>query len=281
MTILQSITLGIIQGLTEFLPVSSSGHLIFIPKLFGWADQGIGFDVVMHLGTLLAVVVYFREKLWMIFCGFLGIKIKKFSDFPSASARDEGGFRISDFRRLAWLLILSIIPAGIIGLLFGDAIEQNLRIPEVIAIGFIFWGLVLWFADTYGKKENGLEKLNWKNALFIGCVQAIALIPGTSRSGITMTAGLFSKLDKKSTAEFSFLMSVPIIFLAGMTNVFEMFKNGLGDLSLSVLATGFIASMLSGFFAIWGLMKIIQKWSFRPFVVYRIVVGLAILFFLI
>jgi undecaprenyl-diphosphatase len=269
MSITQSIILGIIQGLTEFLPVSSSGHLIFVPKLFGWTDQGISFDVVMHLGTLFAVVVYFRVKLWAMIKAFFS---KKQSRISSSELQNN--------YKLAWLIILSIIPAGLIGLFFGDVIEHKLRMSEVIAIGFIFWGIILWTADRYGKKEHNLEKLNWKNALFIGCAQAIALIPGTSRSGITMTAGLFSKLDKKSSAEFSFLMSVPIIFLAGMANVVDMVQNGLGDLTISVLIVGFISSMLSGLIAIWGLMKIIQKWSFRPFVVYRIVLGLLILFFL-
>lgn len=270
MTIPQSFFLGIIQGLTEFLPISSSGHLIFVPVLFGWADQGIGFDVVLHLGTLLAVVVYFRDKLWAMVRAFFSKKQLRITDY-----------QLQNNYKLAWLIILSIIPAGLIGFFFGDAIENNLRMPEVIAVGFIFWGIVLWLADRFGKKEYGLEKLNWKNALFIGCAQAVALIPGTSRSGITMTAGLFSKLDKKSSAEFSFLMSVPIIFLAGMANVVDMIQEGLGDLTVSILLIGFISSMLSGFLAIWGLMKIIQKWSFTPFVVYRVVLGILILVYLV
>lgn len=268
MSLLQSIILGIIQGLTEFLPVSSSGHLIFVPKLFGWGDQGIAFDVMMHLGTLVAVVVYFRVKLWLIIKAFFTRKLL------------VTNYQLQNNRKLGWLLILSIVPAGAIGFLFGDIIENSLRMPSVIAFNFIFWGIILWIADRYGKKTDSLEKLNWKKALVIGCAQAVALIPGTSRSGITMTAGLFSKLDKKSTADFSFLMSVPVIFFAGMVNIFELIQNGLGDLSFSVLIVGFFSAMLSGFVAIWGLMKIIQKWSFTPFVVYRIVVGILILLLL-
>ncbi|MBT6819580.1 MAG: undecaprenyl-diphosphate phosphatase, partial [Candidatus Magasanikbacteria bacterium] len=172
-----------------------------------------------------------------------------------------------------------------IGLLFGDWIENNLRSSLVIGVGLIFWGLVLYFAEMYQKKkisgQQTIEQVGWKKALFIGCAQAIALIPGTSRSGITMTAGLFSKLDKKLAAEFSFLMSVPIIVLAGGLNLLELIQKGLGDLNLSVLVVGFVAAAVSGFIAIAGLMKIIQKWSFKPFVIYRIVVGILILIFFI
>ena len=277
MTVLQSIVLGIVQGLTEFLPISSSGHLVFIPKIFGWVDQGIGFDVMVHLGSLLAVIIYFRKLLWKILKSFF---IKN-EPLPNPPLRGEG----TNYRRLGWLIILTIIPAGVVGLLFGDWIETNLRSSMVIGIGLIFWGLVLYIAERYQCRSQitdhrSLKNIGWRNALFIGCAQAIALIPGTSRSGITMTAGLFSKLDKKSAAEFSFLMSVPIIMLAGGLNLLELIQKGLGDLNLVVLVAGFVAAAVSGFVAIAGLMKIIQKWSFKPFVLYRIVVGIIILFFL-
>jgi undecaprenyl-diphosphatase len=267
MDIIQALVLGVIQGITEFLPISSSGHLVFVPKIFGWADQGLGFDVIVHLGSLVAVVIYFRKKIWQMFQAFFSSKEELKTD-----------------RKLAWLIILSIIPAGVIGLLFNDVIETNLRSTEVIAFGLIFWGVILWLADKYSQKNLNTKKLEhttWKQSLFIGCVQAVALIPGTSRSGITMTAGLFSKFDKKSAAEFSFLMSVPIIFLAGMKKTLELFTTGLGDLSSLVLGVGFVSAAISGFVAISGLMKIIQKYSFKPFVIYRIVVGVLILVFLV
>ena len=271
MTILQSVVLGIIQGLTEFLPISSSGHLVFVPKIFGWVDQGLSFDVIVHLGSLVAVLIYFRKILFKIIIGFFSFK----TNDPE----------LQNSKKLGWLIILTIIPAGIIGLLFGDWIENNLRSSLVIGVGLIFWGLVLYFAEMYQKKkisgQQTIEQVGWKKALFIGCAQAIALIPGTSRSGITMTAGLFSKLDKKSAAEFSFLMSVPIIVLAGGLNLLELIQKGLGDLNLTVLFAGFVAAAMSGFIAITGLMKIIQKWSFKPFVIYRIVVGILILIFFI
>ena len=260
MGILQAGVLGIIQGLTEFLPVSSSGHLIFLPKLFGWADQGLAFDAVIHLGTLVAVLWYFRKKF---------TKIVK-------------GTEDTEDRKLGLLVLLSIIPAGIVGLLFGDWIGINLRSTGVIAFGMIFWGIILYFSEIINHKSKirNLEAVGWKRALFIGCAQAVALIPGTSRSGITMTAGLFSKLDKKSAAEFSFLMSAPIIALAGLKSLFDMWQSGWGGLDWDVLLIGLVAAALSGLLAIWGLLKILQKWSFKPFVAYRIIVGILIIWLL-
>lgn len=260
----QAIILGLIQGITEFLPISSSGHLIFVPKLFGWSDQGLAFDVVVHLGTLLAVMVFFWKKIKKVCSGFC----------PTNTTQ----------RKLLQMLLVSIIPAGIVGFLWGDAIEQTLRSPLVIGVGLIVWGVVLGIADWYGRtrsEKKDMNSMSWKDALFISCAQAVALIPGTSRSGITMTAGLFSKLDKKSAAEFSFLMSIPVIAIAGALKMIELFQSGFAGVSISVLSAGFIASALSGFVAIAGLMKIIQKWSFMPFVVYRVVVGVLILIYLV
>lgn len=265
----QALLLGAIQGLTEFLPISSSGHLIFLPKIFEWGDQGLKFDVVVHLGTLVAVLIYFRVKLWKILKAMF-----------NKDTRIQG---YKNYKTLGWLILLTIIPAGIVGLLFNNWIENNLRAAWIVGVGLIFWGLILGVADKINQKSKvkSLKSIGWKTALFIGCAQAIALIPGTSRSGITMTAGLFSKFNKKSAAEFSFLMSVPIIALAGVLKIVELFKSGLGDLQLSALIIGFISSALAGFIAIWGLMKIIQKWSFMPFVVYRIIVGVLVLLFLV
>lgn len=269
MTYLQAIVLGVIQGLTEFLPVSSSGHLVILPQVFGWADQGLGFDVVVHLGTLVAVVVYFRKMLWSI--------IRALATRDSAAARE---------RRLGGLLVLSIIPAGVAGLL-GDAwIEEHVRSVTVIAWNLIGWGVVLYLADRYyrasianGKQLTETRDLGVKQALSVAFAQALALIPGTSRSGITMTAGLFSGLTKTAAAEFSFLMSVPIIGLAGAKKILDLVSLGLGDLSLGVLAAGFVAAAVSGFVAISGLMVIIRRWSFTPFVVYRVLLGIALLIF--
>jgi undecaprenyl-diphosphatase len=176
--------------------------------------------------------------------------------------------------------MLTIIPTGIIGLRFGDWIEMNTRAVWIVGASLIFWGVVLALADrisTKFKDKKDLESMSWKNALFIGFAQVIALIPGTSRSGITMTAGLFSKLDKKSAAEFSFLMSIPIIALAGFLKILELYQTGSGSLGWVVYGTGFLSAMVSGFFAIWFLMKLIKRWNFLPFAVYRIIVGVIIL----
>ena len=264
MTMFQAIFLGVIQGITEFLPVSSSGHLIFLPTLFGWQDQGIAFDVMVHLGSLVAVVVYFRKKIWQLMQAFFSTDKSKKSD-----------------RLLSWFIIISIIPAGVIGLL----LKSNSRSALVVGISLIFWGLVLGAADLYAKKrkKTGADINNLKlwQIICISFAQAIALIPGTSRSGITMTAGLFSGLTKKAAAEFSFLMSVPIIAAAGILKTKEFIEVGFGDITFGVLFIGCISAAISGWFAIAGLMKIIQKWSFMPFVVYRVIIGVIILVTLI
>lgn len=271
MTILQALILGGIQGITEFLPISSSGHLIFVPHIFGWGDQGLTFDVIVHLGSLIAVVVYFRERLWGIAKAF----------FSSKSQRTTDNGLQSDYK-FAWLILLSIIPALVVGLVF-ELLGVELRSPITVATGLIFWGIVLGMADRYSRRAVSKEQktITWRNALFIGCAQAIALLPGTSRSGITMTAGLFSKFTKKQAAEFSFLMSVPVIAIAGALKVVQFIKAGGETIVYAPLIVGFFAAAISGYIAIWGLMKIIEKWSFMPFVVYRVVVGLLILLTLV
>lgn len=273
MTAFQAIVLGIIQGIGEFLPISSSGHLIFLPKFFGWEDQGLTFDMVAHLGTLLAVIAYFREKLWIL--------------ITSIFTHDK---KHQLERRLIWLIGISTIPAAIVGFFLGDIIETEFRSPSIIGVGLIVWGIVLGLADRYShkvskKKKDTSEKallkdLSWWQVIGMGCAQAIALIPGTSRSGITMTAGLFSGLSRKAASEFSFLMSIPIISLAAGSKLLDIIQDGPNDVSPIMLSLGFVSAAVSGFFAIAILMKIIQKWSFMPFVVYRIVIGALILVFL-
>ncbi|MFA7244644.1 MAG: undecaprenyl-diphosphate phosphatase [Candidatus Magasanikbacteria bacterium] len=270
MTFIQSIVLGIVQGLTEFLPVSSSAHLVFLPRFFAWGEHDIAFDIMLHFGTLFAVVFYFRKKLWQLILAFFNYK-------PDITPE------VKSDKRLAWLIVFSIIPAGIVGFFFSDLIENTFRSSTFMAFNLIFWGLILYLADRFSKKQKNqktLGNISWKNNFFIACAQALALIPGTSRSGITMTAGLFSKLDKSSAAEYSFLMSVPIIFIAGADSLVKLVKNGLGDLNIIILLTGFLFSMISGFLAISLFLKIIRKWDFTPFVVYRILIGLLILFLL-
>ena len=272
MDFFQAAILGIIQGLTEFLPVSSSGHLILAPRLFGWTDQGLAFDAVVHLGTLLAIIIYFRKRLWAILSGIF-----------------ERGSNSRFSRRLGLLLILSVIPAGLVGFFGEEWITGHTRSVSVVAAGLIGWGIVLFFADRFNQRlaQRAPQALadtyhiSAGKAAFIACAQAIAFFPGTSRSGITMTAGLFAKLNKKSAAEFSFLISIPVIFLGGMVKLFDIIQGeAAGAAGAGALSVGFLAAAASGFFAIDALMKIIQKWNYTPFVVYRIALGLFLLFFI-
>ncbi len=260
MTYLQAIVLGLIQGLTEFLPVSSSGHLIFVPKLLGWADQGVGFDLFLHLGTLVAVVWFFRVRLWSL--------------LKAACSRQ---IELKNERTLAWTIAFSAIPAAIAGLL----LETNDRNALVVGANLILWGLVLGAADWYARKRKPVENTPpIKNIVAMSVAQTVALIPGTSRSGITMTTGLFSGLTRAQAAEISFLMSVPITALAGADALVKTIEAGVGD-SAGTLLIGFLAAALSGVVAIKFLLKIVQRWSFMPFVVYRVLIGILILWVLL
>lgn len=281
MSLFQAMILGIVQGFTEFLPVSSSAHLIFIPKFLGWADQGLAFDAIIHLGTLLAVIIYFRKRMITLIRGLYA---------DDANHAD---------RRLGWMIVLSVIPALFAGFLMSEVFTIEIRSPLVIAVSLIFWGIVLGVADRFALKHESMkalkqwdnppageagrtmEYLSWPKALFISCAQVISLIPGTSRSGITMTAGLFSKLTKEAAAEFAFLMSIPVIAASGMLKLFEMVKTGGGEVVSMPLIVGLLFSAVSGFFAISALMKFIKHRSFMPFAVYRVVVGILILVFLV
>lgn len=264
MTTLQAIVLGVVQGISEFLPISSSGHLILVPQLLGWDVQDIAFDVVVNLGTLLAVILYFREKLWAIVRS-LFVRV------------DDSGNR-----KLFFLLCVSVIPAGLVGFFFGDAITYWFRSSVVVACNLIFWGIVLFIADWYGrntvKHPKQVSELGVKNSFLIGVAQAVALIPGTSRSGITMSAGLFQKYSKTAVAEFSFLMSIPVSILAGVSTPVKFIETGTHSLSVGAMVWGTVASFVSGIFAIWVVFAVIKKMSFTPFVVYRIAIGIIILF---
>ena len=264
MDIMQSIVLGIIQGLTEFLPISSSGHLIILPKFFNWADQGLAFDAVMHLATGLAIIFVLHKEIKQILKGF---NLK----------RQDSQYRIN--RKLMILIILAIIPAGVVGLLFNNLIEDKLRTIEVVAWSLIFWGVVLGWAEYYNNKlinKNFLESINWKQSLVVGLMQVIALIPGTSRSGITITGGLFSGIDKKTAVKFSFLVGLPLILGAGVFKLVELIRMGNFSEQSMILFFGFISALVSGFLAIKLLIWLADRASFQMFVVYRIVLGIAL-----
>lgn len=258
MSLIQALVLGLVQGVTEFLPISSSGHLILVPRLLGWQDHGLLFDVVVHGGTLSAVLWYYRDIIHRIL----------------ASLR-AGGNR--EDQRLAALLLVSMIPAGIAGIIAGDIIERSLRSPLLVAIDLIVWGIVLGIADRRNARATTLRVLpSFGDAVRMGFAQVLALLPGTSRSGITMTAGLLTGLSRQSAAEFSFLMSIPIIAAAGVSQAVKVVQNGSAAFSFAPLAVGFVAAMLGGIAAIALLLRVIRSAHFTPFVVYRIALGVLI-----
>ena len=262
MTFIQAIVAGIVQGITEFLPISSSGHLIIMREFFGIEMESLSFDVALHIATLVAVVWVLRKEITEIIKEFCSKKILK-----------SVGLKI----------VVATIPAVVFGLWLSGDLLDALRTTQIVAYSLIFWGVMLYVADIYVKKQKGivkkLKKISWLQAVFIGCAQAIALIPGTSRSGITMTAGLFGKIDRVRAARFSFLLSIPAILGAGVLSAFDAMEAGL-DVGVGVLLVGCFAAFVSGIFAISFLLKFLEKGSFFGFAVYRIILGILLLIFL-
>ena len=246
-SLFQSLILGIVQGLTEFLPISSSAHLILIPRLFGWEDQGLSFDVALHLGTLVAVLAYF----W----------------------RDILEILTSKDRKTLFFLIVATIPGAIAGFLLEHKAETVFRSPQLIAWTLILMGAALGLADWLGKEDKTMADLTFKIALIIGLSQSLALIPGVSRSGITIMTALFLGLKRREAARFSFLLSAPIIAGAGILKL-KTILHSPDHLSLGI---GFLAAALSGFLAIWAIMKYVQTRRYTPFVIYRWILGLFVL----
>ncbi len=270
MEIGQAIVLGIIQGLTEFLPISSSAHLILLPKFFHWPDPGLAFDVALHLGTLLAVIIYFRADLWEILVHFLHqFKIKQ-----ALSNRNRKQFYPD---KILSLLVLATIPGALAGYFLNDLAEQSLRNPALIALTLVFFGGLLYWADVISSRQRSLEGLNYKDALLIGLSQALALIPGTSRSGATITTGLLLGFTRQAAARFSFLLSIPIIFGAVLYKLPTLFSQGIGWYEIG----GVVAAALSGYLAIAGLIKFVNKVSYKVFFWYRLFLALLIWLFLL
>lgn len=247
------------QGLTEFLPVSSSAHLILVPLITQWDDQGLAFDVAVHVGTLTAVVLYFRKEISRMFFAW-------FASLRGSHSEDS---------KLAWAVIIGTIPVGLAGLLFKDIISESLRTPLVIATTTIIFGLLLWYADQSAKRTRDEYTLSWKDIIVIGCAQAIALIPGTSRSGITITAGLLLGLTAQASARFSFLLSIPVIILAGGFEVLDYLEvasiNDMNDLIL-----GALISAISAYLCIHFFLKLLERVGMTPFVIYRLLLGIVL-----
>lgn len=260
MDILQIIVLALVQGLTEFLPISSSAHLILVPYVTDWPDQGLAFDVAVHVGTLTAVVVYFRKEINKMF----------FAWFASMKGNH------SEDSKLAWGVLIGTIPVGLAGLLFKDVISEHMRTPLVIAATTIIFGLLLWYADWSARRDRDEHSMSWKDIIVIGCAQAVALIPGTSRSGITITAGLMLGLTAQASARFSFLLSIPVIVLAGGVETLDYLKvasiNDMNDLVIGALISAVSAYMCIHFF-----LKLLESVGMAPFVFYRLILGVVLL----
>ena len=260
MSILQSFVMGLVQGLGEFLPISSSAHLVLVPWLFHWPDPGLGFDVALHWGTLLAVIYYFRNDVWLLIKGFFHSLAKVTRDWQNI------------YQKLSWLLILASVPGAIIGYLLESKAETVFRDPLLIVITLSAFGVVLLFADWFGKKEKNLDRITGWDAFLVGCSQALAVIPGVSRSGSTIAAGLGLKFKREDAARFSFLMSIPIIFGAGLVSL----KNFHVGVTNGELAVGFITSAIFGFLSIKYLLRYISRHSYNIFVWYRIALAVVI-----
>lgn len=269
MEIISAAILGIIQGLTEFLPVSSSAHLILMPWFFGWEADGLVFDVAVHVGTAVAVLTFFWAD-WIIL-------VREF--VAGLIERKPFG---NHHRRLAWLLVLGTVPAMIIGLAFEDVIEEQLRSPLITVFTLSGLAVLLLFAERTGKQNRTIEKFGWIDSLVIGCSQAVALIPGVSRSGITMTTALFRDSTRTGAARFSFLLSTPVIVGAGVLQGWRLFNavqqpGAAVDVNWSVLGVGAVFAAVTGFLCIQFFLRYLQTKSFLPFVIYRFVLAAVVL----
>lgn len=266
--LLKAAILGVVQGLTEFLPVSSTGHLILVEDLLG-VDQktyGLSFDAALHMGTLLALLAYFGTR-WMRLAqgGIETLRTRSFAD-------PEG--------RLAWLIVLGTIPAAVIGLAFESAIEDAFRNPWLIATTLILFSGVFLLAEAVGKRTRGLDGIRWQDALIVGFAQALALVPGVSRSGATISAGLFRDAERPSAATFAFLLSAPIIAGAGLKQMIsvagDIADGTLGGADALFFATGFVCAAIVGYISIAFLLRFLTTNTLRPFVYYRVGLGLVV-----
>ena len=262
--VFQALVMGLVQGLTEFLPISSSGHLIIVPYLFGWDDpfiDSLAFSVVLHGGTLAALLVYFREDwLRLVPAGLATLRDRSFRDDPD--------------RRMAWLIVASTVPAAVIAVFLNDIIEQNVRQVGLVALMLVIAAAVLWLADRWGPRSHRLEQLTFRGAIGIGTAQALALIPGVSRSGISISAALFAGLDRSDAVRYSFLMATPITALAVAYELVKLVRGDVGTVEVMPLVVGVVAAFVSGMLAIAVLLRYVRTRSFDVFVLYRI--GLAI-----
>lgn len=259
---LHAIILALVQGLTEFLPISSSAHLILFPRLLGWPDQGLAFDVAVHVGTLSAVVLYFRHELIPMARDWIQSLLTRQNTANS---------------RLAWAVLWGTVPVGLAGLLLKGYVEDNLRTELVIAGATIGFGLLLWIADARGRGQRDEYSLRISDIAIIGIAQAFALIPGTSRSGATMTAGLMLGLSREASARFSFLLSIPVITLAGMMLTLDLVKQP-GMVDWGAIIIGIVTSAITAYLCIHFFLKLLERIGMLPFVIYRLLLGIFLIY---
>jgi undecaprenyl-diphosphatase len=262
MSALEAIVLGLVQGLTEFLPISSSGHLRIVPAFFGWEDPGAGFTAVIQLGTMAAVLLYFRADLWRI------------ATATVREARVPFG-RSSEDARLGRFIVLGTIPIAIFGFAFSDTIESDARSLYLIGSVLILFSFVMVAAERFGSRQRPIAEMNGRDGIFIGFAQALALIPGVSRSGATISAGLFRNFDRVAAARYSFLLSVPAVVLSGLFELREVGEEGSPGAAATAIAT--LAAFVSGYAAIAWLIRFLGNHSLNVFVFYRIALGILVL----
>lgn len=268
MTFLQAIILGIVQGLTEFIPVSSSGHLVLVPHFMGWeftASQAFIFDVLVQWGTLFAVFIYFRRDLIDIISAF-GRSLLAGKPFATEDAR------------MGWYLIIATIPAVVVGLLCKDLIEAAFSNARITGFFLLITAALLMIAEVIGKRNRSMGEITWVDSLWIGCSQVLALLPGISRSGATIAGGMTRNLDRSSAARFSFLMSVPVMLGAGVLAIKDLFAMPVTDNFLLPLLAGFLAALVSGYIAIRWLIAYLSRHSLSVFAVYCLLLGLVVIF---
>jgi len=255
--LLQILVLALVQGFTEFLPISSSAHLVLVPYVTGWGDQGLAYDVAAHLGTLLAVAGYYRRHLLLMAYDWL---------------QCVAGAPQTEHSHFAWLLLWATIPVGLAGLAGHDIAAHLFRNPLIIASTTVIFGLFLWYADVNGRRLRDYGSIGIRVALLIGLAQVLALVPGTSRSGVTITAGLMCGLTRQAAARFSFLLSVPVIFLAGCLEAWELVDSGV-PVSWLWLFLVTLLSCVSAYVCIYYFLRLLDRIGMGPFVIYRLVLG--------
>jgi undecaprenyl-diphosphatase len=266
MDLLHAVLLGIIQGATEVLPISSSGHLLLIPRLLGWPDSGLTFDVALHFGTFLAIFFYFRKDVVTL------VKHALTGVYQAGESKQL---------RLPWMIVLASVPAALVGKTLEEPIEAIFRSsPLMIALMLIIFGLGLGLADRYGRQLNNVASITLGSALMIGCLQCLALVPGVSRSGITITAGLLMGLARTDATRFSFLLSLPIVFGAALLKGIHLVRHGIEPGMAMPMLVGVVVSAVVGYISVAFLLRFVQSRTLWPFVWYRVTAGCAVLLFL-